>query len=83
MLDLFDFADDDILPQSDRLQILSPEEYELLWGSPRFSLADRDLFFSLNRRDEQTLARLRTPHPNSFTICSRSPTSVVITGAPI
>lgn len=61
MPDPFDFADDDILPQSDRLQILSPEEYELLWGSPRFSLADRDLFFSLNRRDEQTLARLRTP----------------------
>jgi hypothetical protein len=30
MPDPFDFADEDILPQSDRLHILSPEEYELL-----------------------------------------------------
>jgi TnpA family transposase len=35
------------LPQSDRLQILSPEEYELLWGFPRFTQSDRDLFFTL------------------------------------
>ncbi len=61
MPDPFEFADNDVLPQSDRLQILSPEEYELLWGMPRFSQYDRDLFFSLNRRDEQALARLRTP----------------------
>ena len=61
MSDPFDIADDDILPQSDRLQILSPEEYELLWGLPRFSLADRDLFFTLNRREEQILGQLRTP----------------------
>jgi hypothetical protein len=27
-----DDPDGDSLPQSDRLQILSPEEYELLWG---------------------------------------------------
>ena len=61
MPDPFEFADNDVLPQSDRLQILSPEEYELLWGMPRFSQYDRDLFVSLNRRDEQALARLRTP----------------------
>jgi hypothetical protein len=30
----------DVLPQSDRLQILSPEEYELLWGFPRFTPID-------------------------------------------
>jgi hypothetical protein len=43
-------ADDsagEALPQSDRLQILSPEEYELLWGFPRFTQSDRDLFFTL------------------------------------
>jgi hypothetical protein len=34
----------DTLPQSNRLQILSPEEYELLWGFPRFTQTDRDLF---------------------------------------
>lgn len=60
MSDPFDFADDDVLPRSDRLQILSPEEYELLWGLPRFSQADRDLFFALNRHEEQALAGLRT-----------------------
>ena len=61
MSDPFDFANEDVFPQSDRLQILSPEEYELLWGLPRFSEADRDLFFTLNQREEQTLGRLRTP----------------------
>ena len=55
MSDPFDFANEDVFPQSDRLQILSPEEYELLWGLPRFSEADRDLFFTLNQREEQTL----------------------------
>jgi len=33
----FNDADDEALPRSDRLQILSPEEYELLWGFPRFT----------------------------------------------
>jgi hypothetical protein len=43
-----DDFDGDSLPQSgDRLQILSPEEYELLWGFPRFTQSDRDLFFTL------------------------------------
>jgi hypothetical protein len=41
-----DDPDGDSLPQSDRLQILSPEEYELLWGFPRFTQSDRDLFFT-------------------------------------
>jgi hypothetical protein len=31
----------DVLPQSGRLQILSPEEYELLWGFPRFTHMSR------------------------------------------
>ncbi len=38
----------DSLPQSgDRLQILSHEEYKLLWGFPRFPQNDRDLFFTM------------------------------------
>jgi len=44
------FPDDsggDSLPQSDRLEILTPEEYEFLWGFPRFTQSDRDLFFTL------------------------------------
>ncbi len=32
-----DVTDNEILPQSERLRALSPEEYELLWG-PRRSL---------------------------------------------
>lgn len=32
-----DQTNDDILPQGERLQALSPEEYELLWGHPVFS----------------------------------------------
>jgi hypothetical protein len=39
-------SDGDALPQSDRLHVLSPEEYELLWGFPRFTQSDRDLFFN-------------------------------------
>jgi TnpA family transposase len=61
MSDPFDFANEDVFPQSDRLQILSPEEYELLWGLPHFSEAERGLFFTLNQREGQTLGRLRTP----------------------
>jgi len=37
-----------ILPQSDRLQILTPEEYELLWGLPQLSQTERELFFTLS-----------------------------------
>lgn len=47
MSDPIDNNEDIFLPQSDRLHILSPEEYELLWGVPRFSQYDRDLFFTL------------------------------------
>jgi len=46
-----DVTNDEILPQSERLQALSPEEYELLWGHPVFSDSDRDLFFQLNSRE--------------------------------
>lgn len=53
--------DDYLLPQSDRLQILTPEEYELLWGYPQFSDSDRAVYFQLTTRDEVALARLRTP----------------------
>ena len=56
-----DDAEDVFLPQSDRLQILSPEEYELPWGLSRFTQDDRDLFFALNPREELVLKRLRTP----------------------
>jgi Domain of unknown function (DUF4158) len=52
---------EEILPQSERLQALSPEEYELLWGQPVFSDSDRDLFFQLNSREQQFLGQLRTP----------------------
>ena len=52
---------EEILPQSERLQALSPEEYELLWGRPVFSDSDRDLFFQLNSREQQFLGQLRTP----------------------
>ena len=60
MSEPIDNNEDIFLPQSDRLQILSPEEYELLWGVPRFSQYDRDLFFSLTAREQHTLGRLRT-----------------------
>jgi hypothetical protein len=52
---------EEILPQSERLQALSPEEYELLWSQPVFSDSDRDLFFQLNSREQQFLGQLRTP----------------------
>jgi hypothetical protein len=52
---------EEILPQSERLQALSPEEYELLWSQPVFSDSDRDLFFQLNSREQQFLGQLTTP----------------------
>ena len=55
------FDADDPRPQSDRLQILTPEEYELLWGLPQFSTGERELFFAPSPRDKAALARLRTP----------------------
>jgi len=55
-----DSKEDIFLPQSDRLQILSAEEYEQLWGLPRFSQYDRDLFFSLTAQELEILDRLRT-----------------------
>ena len=60
MSDTWDLDDDELPPERERLQILSPEVYELLWGMPRFSAADRDLFFDLNPREEALLAHLRT-----------------------
>lgn len=53
-------AMDDLLPQGNRLQILSPEEYELLWGLPRFTMSDRQLFFALTPREQDCYERLRT-----------------------
>jgi TnpA family transposase len=57
------FPDDsggDSLPQSDRLEILTPEEYELLWGFPRFTQSDRDLFFTLTTPERGALAQCRS-----------------------
>lgn len=57
------FPDDsvgDSLPQSDRLEILTPEEYELLWGFPRFTQSDRDLFFTLTAPERKALAQCRS-----------------------
>ena len=48
------------LPQSDRLQILSPEEYELLWGFPRFTQSDRDLFFTLTVPERGAVEQCRS-----------------------
>lgn len=62
MSDPIDSNEDIFLPQSDRLQILSPEEYELLWCVPRFSQYDRDLFFALTASERHALSRLRTVH---------------------
>lgn len=56
-----DETSDDILPQSERLQALSPEEYELLWGHPVFWDSDRALFFQLNAREREYFDQLRTP----------------------
>ena len=55
-----DHADGDALPQSDRLQILSPEEYELLWGFPHFTQSDRDLFFTLTAPEREAQERCRS-----------------------
>ena len=56
------FDDDDILiPHSDRLRILTPEEYELLLGGAQFSSCDREVFFGTTPREHSALARLRTP----------------------
>ena len=55
----FNDADDEALPRSDRLQILSPEEYELLWGFPRFTQSDRDLFFTLTAPEREALEQRR------------------------
>jgi hypothetical protein len=53
-------AMDDLLPHGNRLQILSPEEYELLWGFPQFTMSERQLFFALTPREQSCYARLRT-----------------------
>jgi len=53
-------AIEDLLPQGNRLQILTPEEYELLWGLPQFTASERELFFTLTPREEVTYGRLRS-----------------------
>lgn len=55
-----DNSTDETLPQSDRLQILSPEEYELLWGFPRFTQSDRDLFFTLTVPERKVVEQRRS-----------------------
>ncbi|MEM7251453.1 MAG: DUF4158 domain-containing protein, partial [Pseudomonadota bacterium] len=54
-------ATEDLLPQGNRLRILTPEEYELLWGLPQFSTSDRELFFSVTPREQVVFDRVRTP----------------------
>ena len=49
----------------DRLQILSPEEYELLWGFPRFVQSDRDLFFTLTAPEREALEKRRSVRTKS------------------
>ncbi len=48
------------LPISDRLQILSPEEYELLWGFPRFTQNDRDQYFTLTESEQAAADQCRS-----------------------
>ena len=62
MFDLsLDDVDGDSLPQSgDRLQILSHEEYELLWDFPRFAQSDRDLFYTLTTPEREALEQRRS-----------------------
>ncbi len=58
----FEFIEFDTLTKSERLQILSHEEYKLLWGRPRTSATNSEFFFALNRCEAEVLTRLR----NSF-----------------
>jgi hypothetical protein len=53
-------ADDDFPQSGDRLQILSGEEYEALWGFPRFTQSDRDLFFALTAPEREALEQRRS-----------------------
>jgi hypothetical protein len=56
-----DPEDDDGFPQSDdRLQTLSAEEYELLWGFPRFTQSDRELFFTLTAPERGAVEQCRS-----------------------
>ncbi|MEM8563566.1 MAG: DUF4158 domain-containing protein [Pseudomonadota bacterium] len=52
---------DDILPQSERLQALSTEEDELLWGHPVLPGSDRALFLQLTSREQAYYSHLRKP----------------------
>jgi len=62
MSDPFDNNEDISLPQSDRLQILSPVEYELLSDASRFSQYGRILFFTLASPERHSLGSLKTAH---------------------
>ena len=42
------------------MQILSAEEYELLWGFPRLTHSDRDLFFTLTAPERAALEQCRS-----------------------
>ena len=55
------WSSEEPLPLGDRLQILSPEKYDLLWCLPRFDPAEHELFFTLNQREKTLLGQLRTP----------------------
>lgn len=57
---VLDDPDGEALPRSDCLQILSPEEYEQLWGFPRFTQSDRDLFFTLTAPEREALEQRRS-----------------------
>lgn len=61
MSEQWDWGGDYALPRSERLYILSPEEYEHLWGFPRFDPPVRSVYFTLNTREKALLGRLRTP----------------------
>jgi hypothetical protein len=57
---LDDLEGDSLLQSGDRLQILSPEEYELLWGFPRVTQSDRGLFFTLTAPEREALEQCRS-----------------------
>lgn len=56
---MFD-AIEDLLLQGDRLQILTPKEYEHLWGLPQFTASEQEFFFALTPREQSAYDRLRS-----------------------
>jgi hypothetical protein len=43
-----------------KLEIQSPEKYELLWGFARFTTSDQQLFFTITPRERAVFERLRS-----------------------